>query len=421
MSYGDQKVTRFTVSAPIGALCLAGLAVAGLRLPAAPADEPPPSFTAAQLLTSAQLKGPHHAIANEVQTEGYYHEFRIQSDFGAFDAFGRSQLAVRLREVEALAQLDEVSKTEVFLKAAGQSVVNLGKGVASVVTAPTDTAKNLGSGIKRFGVNLGRQSKRAVDSASGDDPAESSRPGDNATVSAGKSLLGVSKASRQWAKKVGVDPYTTNPVLRKALDDFGQVDAAGAIATKVLLPVPGVVGMTATAGDLVWGMDPEALRKLNEQRLKALRVPDATANKLFRNSAMTLSLETRLIAALDAVKVRGAADRVAAAAQSRHEREALFHVESAELLQKLQVKTPFTALLTDALATVAVTANGQALVLLPVDWLRWTAANDSSFQELQARARKELKAASLTIILTGRASPAASKVLIGLGWTITTA
>jgi hypothetical protein len=402
----------------IGVLCLAGLAAAGLSLSAAPADEPPPTFTAAQLLTPAQVKGPHHTIAAAVQTEGYYHVFSIQSDFGAAEAVGRSLLSVRLREVEALAQLEEVSKTEVFLAAAGQSVINVGRGVANVVTDPTETAKNLGSGIKRFGVNLGRQSKRAVDSATADDPAEASKQGDNATVSAGKTVLGVSKASRRWARKLGVDPYTTNKVLRQALDDIGQVDAAGSIATKIVLPVPGVVGMTATVGDLVWSKDPEELRKLNEQRLTELGVPDAAAKKLSLNSAMTLSYETRLIAALYAVKVPGGGDRVAAAADSRHEREALFHVESAELLQKLHAKTPFTALLVDSLATVAVTADGQGYVLLPVDWLRWTAANGSILQEIDARARKELKAKSLKIVLTGKASPAASKELAAGGWTI---
>jgi len=90
-------------------------------------------------------------VASAVETEGYFHEFHIQSDFGAFDAAGRTSLAVRLREIEALAQLEDVSKTEVFLKAAGTSVLNVGKGVATAVTKPTETAKGIGSGVKRFG------------------------------------------------------------------------------------------------------------------------------------------------------------------------------------------------------------------------------------------------------------------------------
>jgi len=396
--------------------CLAAVAAGGLRPAAAPADEPPPTFSAAQLLSPAQLRGPHHTVASAVRTEGYFHEFSIQSDFGDFDAAGRSMLAVRLHEVEALAQLDGVSKTGVFLAAAGTSVVNVGKGVATAVTNPADTAKGVGSGVKRLGVNLGRMTKRTVDSATKEDPAAESKPGGNAAESAAKSVLGVNRAARRWAQKVGVDPYTTNMVIRTALDDFGKVDAAGSIATKVVLPIPGVVGMTATVSDLVWSKDPEELRKMNEQRLKELGVPGATAQRLFRNSAMTLSYETRLIAALYAVKLPGVVDRVIAAAESTHEREALFHVESAELLQQRHAKTPFTGLLTDSLATVAVTASHEAVVLLPVDWLRWTSTTESALREIDARARKELKATSFVVVLTGKASDTAVKELATRGW-----
>ena len=409
---------KSTTPVLICVVCLAGLTAGGLRSVAAQADEPPPTFTAAQLLAPAQVKGPHHAVASAVETEGFFHEFHIQSDFGAFDAAGRTLLAVRLHEIEALAQLEDVSKTEVFLKAAGTSVLNVGKGVATAVTKPTETAKGIGSGVKRFGVNLGRMTKRTVDSATGEDPAEASKQGDNAAVSAGKSVLGVSRASRRWAQKLGVDPYTTNPVLKQALGDIGEIDAAGSIATKVVLPIPGVVGMTATVSGLVWGKDPEELRKINEQRLKELGVAGDTAKRLFVNSAMTLSYETRLVAALHALKLPGSADRVAAAAASRHEREALFHVESAELLQQRHAKTPFTALLTDSLATVAVTADRRAVLLLPLDWVRWTSAADSTVREIASRAKQELKATSLLIVLTGKTSSRAAKELAAQGWNV---
>ncbi len=412
-------MNRSKMVALVGGAGLLVVLSGGQPVDARRADEPPPVFTAAELLTPAELKGPRHAVAAAVQTEGYFHEFRIESDFGAFEAEGRSMLAVRLSEVDALARLDDVSKTGVFLKAGAQSVVNVGKGAAGVVTDPAGTVKGLGSGIKRLGVNLGRQSKRAVESATADDPAAGSTPGGNAAASAGKSVTGVSSAARRWAQKLGVDPYTTNPVLRKALDDVGKADAAGSIVSKVALPIPGVVGMTATAGNLVWGKDPEELRKINEQRLADLGVPDEAAKAFFRNGALTLSYQTRLIAALHAAKIPGSAARIPAAAASRHEREALFHVESAELLAQRHAAAPFSALLTDSLATVAVGAGGEAYVLLPLDWVRWTTAAEATLQEIDTRARQELGAKRLTIVLTGRVSPAASKELAARGWVVT--
>ena len=106
---------------------------------------------------------------------------------------------------------------------------------------------------------------------------------------------------------------------------------------------------------------------------------------------------------------------MAAAAESRHEREALFHVESAELLPQRHVKTPFAALLMDSRAMVAFAADHQAAVLPPVDWVRWTATAESTLREIDARARKELKATRLVIVLTGRTSDRTRKELADRG------
>ena len=218
-----------------------------------------------------------------MKTEGFFHEFEITSDYGELSAVGLSQLTTRLNEVRALASLDEVSKSEVFLKSAGGAVVNVGKSTVKVVTDPVDTAKGVGSGIKRFGVNLGRMSKRTVDSVGND--SDAAAPKENAGEGAANAVLGVSGAMRRWARKVGADPYTTNPVLFAALKDIGRIDAAGSIATKVVLPIPAIVTTSASVGDLVWGKDPEELRKINEGRLKALGVAQADASVSFRTAA----------------------------------------------------------------------------------------------------------------------------------------
>ena len=46
------------------------------------------------------------------------------------------------------------------MKAAGTSVLNVGKGVGAAVKDPGATAKGVGAGVKRFGTNLGRKAKR---------------------------------------------------------------------------------------------------------------------------------------------------------------------------------------------------------------------------------------------------------------------
>jgi hypothetical protein len=240
------------------------LGLASATLAVAAAYEPPRTFKASELLTAAEVKGPHHTVAPEVKNDGYFFEFTIQSDYGAMEAEGESLLLTRLNEVRALAELDKVSKSEVFVKAAGQSLANVGKGVAATVQDPGATAKGVGKGLKRFGTNLGRAAKRTgedvADSTKKDDEKKAGAPekstGDktaDAAEGAGKAVLGVNKSYRRWAQKVGADPYTSNQVLKKKLTDIAQVDAAGAIATKVVVPIPTVVGTTASVGNLVSG------------------------------------------------------------------------------------------------------------------------------------------------------------------------
>ena len=202
---------------------------------AAAAYEGPRTFKASELLKPAQVKGPHYSVAPTVKTEGYLHVFDITTDYGPLEAEGHAMLLMRLHEVGAIAELDKVSKSEVFLKAAGTSVVNVGKGVASAVKDPEATAKGIGGGVKRFGTNLGRKAKRTGDKAvdeikKDDEPKQGEQKSTEqkaaeAGTGVAHSVLGVNGAARRWAAKVGADPYTTNPILKKALVDINTASA----------------------------------------------------------------------------------------------------------------------------------------------------------------------------------------------------
>jgi hypothetical protein len=403
------------------------VAVASAALAVAAAYEAPRSFKASELLKPAQVKGPHHSVAPTVKTEGYFHVFDITTDSGPLEAEGETMLLIRLLEVGALAELDKVSKSEVFLKAAGTSVLNVGKGVASVVQDPKATAAGMGEGIKRFGTNLGRKAKRttdkAVDSATSDNKDESGKSttdkAASTTVGVANSVLGVNGAARRWAQKVGADPYTSNPVLKKALIDIGRIDKAGGMAAKIAVPIPPIVSGTATAGKLVWAKDPEALLKENEQKLKEIGVGADVIKQLYLSKGFTLTLHTALAGNLRAVNVPGVADYVATAAEADAERTGIFFAESAGMLARLHKQAPVAAVLTDSRALVAKTKDGRAVVLLPVDWVQWTAAFDKALTEVERRAKAELGATKLELRMTGTMSAVAKKEMAARGWTVT--
>jgi hypothetical protein len=413
-----RPVTRVTVAV---VLASAALAVGA-------AYEAPRTFQAADLLTPAQVKGPHHQVAAEVPTEGYLHVFSIKTDYGPLEAEGVGMLLGRLHEVSALAELDQVSKSEVFVKAAGASVVNVGKSVAVAVTDPGATARGVGKGLKRFGTNLGRKAKRAGDQAADSvkDDGQKGEGSDKSTteqvaaagVGVAHSMLGVNAGARRWAQKVGADPYTTNAVLKKALVDIGKVDAAGGLAAKIAVPVPMVVSGTAAVGNLVWSRDPEELLKLNEQKLKETGVDDKTIKQLYLSRGFSLTLHTRLAAALGEVKVPGCADYVATAAEAEVEREAAFFVESAEMLARLHRTEPVAAILPDSRAMVAKTKEGRVVVLLPLDWIAWTESYAKALTEVETRAKKDLGATKLELRMTGTMSPAAKKEMAARAWKV---
>jgi hypothetical protein len=287
------------------------------------------------------------------------------------------------------------------------------------VTAPVETAKGIGSGVKRFGVNLGRRTKRAVQRMTDDRPSDANDDGSRvggAAASAAKSLIGINGARRRWARRVGADPYTTNPVLKAELERVATIDAAGGIATSIAIPIPPIIGTTADIGNLVWGTDPEELRKLNETRAREIGASSDGANGFFRNRAFTLTMQTRLVSALATVKVPGTGDYLASAAEAADEREALFFVESVEMLQQEHETSPVASVLTDSRALVARRASGETLVVLPLDWIRVSDTLTAEFRELARRAKDELGATTLRLRVRGTVTEAAAAALASVGW-----
>ena len=410
-------------------LMLAALAAAA---GAATTYEGPRTFRATDLLPPHQVKGDRFEVATEVPLDGYFHVFSLTTDYGPLEAEGRRMLLLRLQELDAIARLDEMSKTEVFLKAAGTSVLEVGRGVVSAVQDPKATVRGVGGGLKRFGTNLGRKARRTGDEivhavrTAGDagteeeDGPEKSAKEKTSEAAGGiaRSYFGVNAGARRWARKIGVDPYTTNSVLKKALQDVGTADAAGGIAAKIVLPIPPLLTTTATVGNLVWGKDPEELLKHNEQQLKELGAGTDVIKALYLSAGFTLSSQTRLVSALHAVGARGSARYVEAAAEARTESEALFFTESAEMLQRFHARSPALDLLGDSRTMVARTTGDRAVVLLPVDYVSWTREFEDALTEAGARARAELEASAVELHLTGRLSEIARREIRARGWTV---
>ncbi|PYQ53506.1 MAG: hypothetical protein DMF78_08695, partial [Acidobacteria bacterium] len=106
------------------------------------------------------------------------------------------------------------------------------------------------------------------------------------------------------------------------------------------------------------------------------------------------------------------------ASDASDEREALFFVESAELLAGLHKTMPVTKILQDSRAMVAKTGT-RAVALLPFDSVYWTEELAKESPDIARRARQELGATSLEARISGTATAAAKAGLRAAGWVVT--
>ena len=84
--------------------------------------EPPPStdvsfeelpdLNASDILKPEVVKGPHHTVREPVSTFSGANQFMIDSEFGVFEADGNEMLLRRINEINAIARLNEVSRTD---------------------------------------------------------------------------------------------------------------------------------------------------------------------------------------------------------------------------------------------------------------------------------------------------------------------
>jgi len=387
------------------------VAVAALGVALAADYEPAPVRKASEVLPAQLVSGPSFKVDEKVPSDGYMLRFKITSDVGTYEVEGRELLEVRLQEVQALVKLNEISQSDAFAKAVGQSAQNTAGAVVHVATNPVQTVEAVPQGVGRFFKGLGKSIQNVGESVGDTVTGE----GDNGTgiEDAAKSVTGASKAKRAWAKQAQVDPYSSNPALQKKLDDLANASSAGGLAMK-FVPMS-YVGTIASVNSLAWDLPAEDLEKLNDQKLAKLGVTEATRKALSKNHAYTPTQATGLVSALDTLTgVAGAEDAVALAARkAKSEGDARFYRRAAEILARYQKTVgPIARLVALPTLFVGETKAGALIMPVPYDELTWTAEADD------VSASAKLKRASREIWLFGRCSERARQELSARGWVV---
>ena len=116
----------------------------------ATASEAPSERKVADVLPPDLVKGSLHTVIDPVASDGYLDSYQIESQFGSAVVIGRAQLRAHIIEIAALDELDQISKTEVFVDAAAAAGINTVKSISRVFTDPKETFTGLPKGVGRL-------------------------------------------------------------------------------------------------------------------------------------------------------------------------------------------------------------------------------------------------------------------------------
>jgi len=371
------RIGLFIASVMVSAVCLAQR----------PADYPlfdeVEELSASRILPADLLQGEHYTVDDRVVNDGYLNYFTIQSDYGEFDAVGTPMLRIRIKEIGALAELEEFSQSEVFVKAAAEAGRNQIVVIGNLATRPVSTIAGLPKGIGRMFGRYKRQTGDAV-SDTRDYVSEQSEDSDASeedeaarmekAVSLTERYFGVTAAERNWAQRLGTDPYTSNETLREAIKRVAWADRLGRTAMRFTGMAIPYAGIASTVNEAVWGEDPYALQDLNRSRLVATGASEELVDAFVRNpwlSPTQQTIVTAVLAELDGVAGRDGILTQALNPQS--EEEVGFFVRSLVLLGWYHMhRTPITAVDTQLAIPAGITDSGTIVFLLATDHVYWT-------------------------------------------------
>ena len=376
----------------LAALSLAAAAGPGAARAQA-AYEETAELRASQLLPADLLRGPHHEVEEAVESDGLVPVYRVRSEYGIFQARGEARLRERIAEIEAMAALRAARDSDAWSRAAERAGRAPASGGAAVAVP------GLPVGVAPAGP-----------------PA--------AEAGAGRAL-DLEAARRRIAADLGVDPYTTNPALRRELESHAWVAVAGGLSS-------GLIGREAEppaeareelprVARLLRDWSTDDLVRLNRLELVAMGVDEPLREEFLTHPSYSPQTGTVLVDALSGLE--GTGDRatfIEAAVAAASEDEAHEFRRMAELIRGYDERSGRIERITTVDGRVAAfAADGTLVVPVLADHALWT-RRVADFAESMARASGRDPALARTrFLVSGRVSPRARSEIQGRGIEVT--
>jgi hypothetical protein len=402
-----------------GAWLMAVLAAGG----AAAVDfELPPDEPAAASLPAELASGTDFHVSEPVQSDGLMHHYVIDSKFGEFQAYGRTVLAVRVRELAALTKISKTTDVDVVVKTVARRVQGDAKTVTQAVGNPVKTVVGIPKGVSHLFNGYKAQASETAESVRhhGESGGGSTVVRDvksDATRYADR-YLGVSAAERRYYQQLGVDPYTDNAVLRKAVHHLAKVDATVNLGMH-FVGIPGVpyLGDVRRAMDAIYHEDPAVLRARQRTTLAGYGL-SAGEIRRFENTLLLSPTRQSLLAeyakSLDGVARRDELFRHAMSVTTEQEVEVF--LQSTGMLVRLHAHRPVSQILSGLRLPAAQSSDGGIVVPGAFDAVYWT--EDVATDEAALHALLPPGSGKLELWVSGTVSTTARNELSARGWDV---
>lgn len=340
---------------------------AAVSATAAPRYEVPGFQAASEVLPRELIAGPHYRVRDKVISYGYMRHYSVDSDFGPFQVSGDFALRKLIKEIGAIASLQQVKKSDAYLNGIRNAASKPLEFGANLIDDPVDTISGVPRGVATLfqNVKTGLSSK----SSKGED-------------SKAAQLLAMSSSKRELAKKLGVDVYSNNKVLQKELNSVAWATAVGGLTlSAALMPVGGpavaAVSVTRTAqqmSDMVNEYPPQRLRQLNEQKFQAMGISADLIGRFLDNQAYTPTQNTVIAQSLETLSsAKGRNNFMQLACTAQDEELANFFQYVSETLKGYQEKvSAIEQISVYGPLVFAKARNGMVIIPLPLDLAIWT-------------------------------------------------
>jgi len=337
---------------------------------------------------------------------GMWNQTLIQSRYGNLEARNESFARIRIREVQAITKMKAIDTGETVVGGIGNAAAAPFRAVGALLTSPLETLGNIPKGI-------GDTIARTGESFSSD----KSKFEDGMF----KEIAGVSRKKREIAAEMGVDVYSSNPLLQSELDRIGAASAGGNISVDVgSLAISGPAG--AVIGNLgrvdalqeIVNTQPAAeLRRRARYTLEQMAMPKSFVEQFLDHPYYSPRRKTIIAGLLSPLKdVAGREIFLEAALAADSEEAALYYQQLIELISGFHFNTaPVKEIALVEGFPVALTTKGGAFIAVPTDRIYWTQESGLYLEQLLAAIPGRPKLTGITLWTLGDITPLAAEAM----------